>query len=77
RSLALAAEMGEARAPVDVELADEPGLASLQAAAVAPIGPLDQLALLGTTTAADRIALLIEVLTDQSELLEARLASPG
>lgn len=77
RTLALAAELGEAKAPVDVELADDPALASLQAAAVAPIGPLDQLGLLATTTTASRLSLLVDVLSDQAELLEARLRFGG
>jgi uncharacterized protein len=74
RSLALAVELGEATAPLDVQLADDPVLATHQAAALAPLGPLDQQALLAAASAEARCALLEELLTDAVELLEARLA---
>lgn len=74
RSLALAAELGEARAPAIIELAADRALATLQAAAVAPIGPLDQQALLALDDPAARLARLDALLDDQLVVLEARLA---
>ena len=73
RALALAAELGEAPAPLDVELADDPATATFQIGALAPLGPLDRQDLLATERADDRVALLVEQLTDVVELLRARL----
>jgi uncharacterized protein len=73
RTLALAAELGEAPAPLDVELADDPAVASFQAAALAPLGPVDRQAVLVTATADERIDLLHQLLGDAVELLQARL----
>jgi Lon protease-like protein len=77
RVLALASELGEAAAPVSVELAEDPGLGSFQAAALAPIGPSDHQRVLNTSGPDDRLALLDELLTGAAELLEARLAMGG
>jgi Lon protease-like protein len=73
RALALAAELGEARAPLDVELADDPGLATFQIAALAPIGPADRQAVLTAEGPQGRAELLTRQLTDVMELLRARL----
>jgi Lon protease-like protein len=73
RTLALAAELGEAPAPLDVELADDPALATFQMAALAPLGPADRQTLLATEGADDRAGRLVEQLTDAVELLRARL----
>jgi len=75
RAAALAVELGEAAPPVDLELADDPSLASFQAVAVAPVGPADRQALLATPTVATRAALLRELLEGTIELLSARLGS--
>ena len=56
RSAALAAELGEAAPPVDLELADDPALAGFQAVAVAPLGPADRQALLAAPSVAARKA---------------------
>jgi uncharacterized protein len=73
RALALAAELGEAPAPLDVGLADDPATATFQIGALAPLGPLDRQALLATERADDRVTLLVAQLTDVVELLRARL----
>jgi uncharacterized protein len=73
RALALAAELGEATAPLDVELAPDPVLATFQMAALAPLGPVDRQAVLATATADERVVLLTELLQDATELLRARL----
>ncbi|HEY5700279.1 MAG TPA: LON peptidase substrate-binding domain-containing protein [Acidimicrobiales bacterium] len=73
RALAIAAELGEAPAPLDVELADDPAMATFQIGALAPLGPLDRQALLATERPDDRVTLLVAQLTDVVELLRARL----
>lgn len=73
RALALQIEVGEPAAPATIELSGDPVLASQQAAAVAPLGPLDRQRLLAAPAAEDRCALLAELLTEHVEVLEARL----
>ena len=73
RVLGLAAELGEPVVAATVELAGDPALGSLQAAAVAPFGPADQYRVLETVDVEARVALLGALLDDQAELLEARL----
>jgi Lon protease-like protein len=73
RVLGLASELGEAAVPATVELVDDPGLGSFQAAAVAPLGPVDQYQLLSTVGVDERLELLASLLDDAAELLEARL----
>jgi ATP-dependent Lon protease len=73
RALGLAAELGEAPAPLDVELAPDAALASFQIAALAPLGPIDRQAVLATATADERIEALEGLLDDTVELLRARL----
>ena len=57
-----------------IELADDPARASFEAASLAPIGPLDAQALLETDDAADRLARLAELLTEETQVLEFRLS---
>jgi hypothetical protein len=73
RVLALQAELGEARAPVDVELSPDPAIATLQMGAIGPFGPMDQQRLLATTDPERRLMLLDELLRDATELIEHRL----
>lgn len=73
RALALAAELGEAPAPMDVELAEDAGMATFQMAALAPLGPADRQAVLATEGAEGRAGLLADQLADVAELLRARL----
>jgi Lon protease-like protein len=75
--LGKAAELGEALAPATLELSNDPSLATYQMAAVAPIGPLDRLRVLSTDGAADRMALVAELLSEADDLLEARLGFGG
>jgi Lon protease-like protein len=74
RCLALAAEVGEAKAPATIELSDDPVLGALQASFLAPIGPLDQQRLLGAPSPEVRSADLIETLIETADVLAARLA---
>ena len=74
RTAALRRELGEPAPPLDLELADDPVVASYQATVVAPLGPVDRQALLAAPTVPARWALLRELLADQIDLLQARLA---
>lgn len=74
RLLALAAEMGAPGPPATVELADEPAVAVYQMAAGAPLGPADGHVVLGSASLAEQWRRLGELMVDQAELLEARVA---
>lgn len=74
RALALTAELGEATVPATIELSDDPALAGYQAAAVGPIGPLDQRRVLGTEDPIERLALLATLFDEEGDVLAARLA---
>ena len=74
RVLAMAAELGEAPQAVGVELHDDPAQAAFEAAAAAPIGPLDAQRLLELDDPGDRLAQLRGLLAEQAELLELRLS---
>jgi uncharacterized protein len=74
RVLAMAAELGEAPQAVGVELDDDPVQAGFEAAAAAPIGPLDAQRLLELDDPGERLAELRSLLADQAELLELRLS---
>lgn len=77
RALALAAEAGDDAAPATIELTDDPVLAGYQAAAVAPIGPLDRQRLLAAPSPDARLEALAVLLDEEIEVLELRLGSPG
>ena len=74
RAMAYKAELGETTMAATVELSDDPVLASYQAAAIGPIGPIDQLRVLGTERALDRLAILRAHFSEEAEVLAARLA---
>jgi uncharacterized protein len=74
RVLALKAELGEPCAPVDVQLDGSPQLAAFQAAAAAPIGPLDGQRLLELDDPSARLRALEELLADEADVLARRLA---
>ncbi|HEX4867587.1 MAG TPA: LON peptidase substrate-binding domain-containing protein [Acidimicrobiales bacterium] len=74
RSLALAAEAGDAAAPATVELVDDPVLAGYQAVALAPISVFDRHRLLAADAPEDRLRQLAQLLDDALEVLAARLA---
>jgi uncharacterized protein len=73
RVLAMKAELGEPAAPATIELAADLVLAGYQAAAIAPLGPADQQALLAAESPDARAAELGTLLADQQELLSFRL----
>jgi Lon protease-like protein len=75
RVLAMSAELGDRAAPVGAAvLDDDPVKASYEAAARAPIGPLDAQRLLELDDPGERFARLEAMLTDAAEVLELRLA---
>ena len=76
RALALAAEAGDDAAPSTIELSDDPVLAGYQAAAVAPIGPLDRQRLLASPSPEERLDALATLLDEEIEVLGLRLGSP-
>jgi Lon protease-like protein len=73
RVLAMAAEIGQARAPATVELSTDPVIASHQLTAVVPIGELDRLHLLALPNAGERLRRLRALLDDVEVLLELQL----
>ena len=74
RLLALSAELGEPVAPATADVDEDPVLATYQLAALAPLGPMDRLALLRAADPDVRAALLGRLLDDAIEVAEARLA---
>jgi len=75
RCLALKAELGEPAAPATVELAGEPEAAAWQLAAIAPLGELDKLALLGTPSCTDLLDRLAGLADEEAGVLAFRLGS--
>jgi len=71
---ALQAELGEPGAPLDFELAADPAIASYQACALSPIGPLDAQQLLVMDDPGSRLWELTEMLREQIDCLELQLA---
>jgi Lon protease-like protein len=75
RVLAMSAELGEHAAPVDAAQLDADAVrASFEAAAVAPIGPLDAQRLLELDDPGTRFDELEALLVDAAEVLQLRLA---
>jgi len=74
RALALTAELGEPTVPYDIGLDDDPARRLFQLAAIAPLGPMDKQRLLGTERAAALLSLLDDFVSEQTDVLAARLA---
>lgn len=75
RVLALQAELGEPVPGVEVELSgDDVTRAGYEAAALAPLGPLDAQALLALDDPVERLGRVEELLDDAARLLEFRLS---
>jgi Lon protease-like protein len=72
RTLARASEFDEQRWPSTVELADDRVEGTWQLAAIAPIGPLDQLRLLRAETFRELLDGLFVAVSDAGEMLDAR-----
>src|SRR5436190_20607654 len=67
------AELGEPAAPATIELADDPLLASYQAAALSPFGPMDHQRLLAAPGPDTRLRLLHALLVEERSFLDVRL----
>lgn len=74
RALALRAELGEAGAPFNVALDDDPARALFQLAAIAPLGPVDQQRLLAADSPLDLLRSLSELMDEELAVLASRLA---
>jgi uncharacterized protein len=74
RVLAMRAELGDPVPGIDVELANDPVQASFEAAALAPIGPLDAQRLLELDGTSERVDRLAELLEEEALVLEQRLS---
>jgi uncharacterized protein len=74
RVLAMRVELGDLAAPIDVALDGDPTTASYQAAALAPIGPLDAQRLLELDDAGARLTQLRDLLAEECAVLELRLS---
>ncbi len=71
--LGLRATLNRERPPPRVDLPRDPGTGAYVAAAMAPLGPLDRLAVLSAPTVDERLDLLNALLDDQATVLRARL----
>jgi hypothetical protein len=68
----MAAELGDAPDELELEISDDPLLASYHLAALAPLGPADRYRLLCAPSPAARLDLLDEVLDDVEAMLRFR-----
>ena len=71
RTLRAAGESGDQLWSADVEISDDPVAAAWQLAAIAPVGPLDQIALLRSETMESLLTVLIELMDSAGESLGA------
>jgi len=71
RTLRAAGESGDQLWSADVEISDDPVAAAWQLAAIAPVGPLDQIALLRSETMESLLTALIELMDSAGESLGA------
>lgn len=74
RVLALKAELGEPAAPATVQLDADPVVATYQAAALAPLGPVDCQRLLEGAGADERLRLAVSLLDEEAAVLAQRVA---
>jgi Lon protease-like protein len=75
RVRALAAELDASVGPIDVDVADDPVMASYHLAALAPVGPDDGYRLLASAGPAERLDRLEDLLADAELVLQFRLGS--
>jgi uncharacterized protein len=77
RTLALASEFAEDVWPADIEMADDPAAAAWQLAAIAPLNPLDQLALLRATSFAQLLTSVAELTAEAATAYEVPWPEEG
>lgn len=75
RCLALRSELGEATGPAAPALDPDPVLRAWQLAAIAPLGELDKLALLGSPSCTELLAGLAALAEEEAAVLAFRLGS--
>jgi len=75
RCLALKEQLGEPAFSESIELDPEPAAAAWQLAAIAPVGELDQLALLGSTSCTELFSRLADLAEQEAAVLAFRLGS--
>jgi Lon protease-like protein len=76
RLMAVVSEMGEDTSGIDLDVAEDPVVASYQLAALTPVTPIDSYALLGIDDAVERVDRLSSMIDEQIELLLAGLGGP-
>ena len=76
RLMAIVSEMGEDTSGIDLDVADDPVVASYQLAALTPVTPIDSYELLGVDDAGERVDRLCGMMDEQIELLRAGLGGP-
>ena len=74
RVLAAYAELGASVSPVLPDLSDDLVLATYQLVALSPVGPADRQALLAAPTPDERVVGLAQLLVEEQEVVDARLA---
>lgn len=72
--LARKVELGEGSGDPGVELSRDPAVATWQAVAHAPFGPLDAQRVLGTDGVAERLDMVVAMLDEEAAVLAQRLA---
>ena len=72
RSLSVASEFGEQQWPAEVEISDDPVAAAWQLAAIAPVGALDQVAMLRS----DSLRRLLTTVIEESDAAASVLSTP-
>lgn len=77
RLLAVTAEFAETPWDADTELSDDPISASWQLAGIAPLGPIDQLRLLGATSARELLSTLVRLCNDAEPVLTSAPSEAG
>lgn len=71
RTLRLAGETSDQLWSADVEISDNPGEAAWQLAAIAPVGPLDQITLLRSETMTALLTTIVELMGSAEQSLRA------
>jgi Lon protease-like protein len=74
RVVAQRLELGDLTADAPVELSEDPAVATWQAVAHAPLGPLDAQRILATDGADERLAMVRSLLEEEAAVLAQRLA---
>ena len=76
RLMAVVSELGEDTSGIDLDVAEDPIVASYQLAALTPVTPIDSYALLGLDDARERVDRLTTMMDEQIDLLKAGLGGP-